>query len=66
MNEIIEYLFVTKLKRNEYFLKEGQVWTKVGCLNAYLILHFYRAPDNEVTRWISLNDFVTSLRSFIS
>ena len=67
INEISEHLFITKLKRNEYFLKEGQISTKIAFLNAGQIRHYYTTNLNEVTRWISMQyDFVTSLRSFIS
>ncbi len=66
MEEILEHCFITKLKRNEYLLKEGQISKKIGFLATGQIRHYYTANDHEVTRWISLqHDFVTSLRSFI-
>ncbi len=67
MEEISEHFFITKLKRNDYFLKQGKVCTEIGFLNSGMIRHFYSTKDNEVTRWVSFPyDFVTSLRSFIS
>lgn len=66
MTEIVKFLTVAHLKKNEYFLKEEQVCKKIGFLNTGLIRHYYATNHNEVTRWMSLpNDFTTSLRSFI-
>ena len=66
LEEISQHLFITTLKRNDYFLKQGKVCTEIGFLNSGMIRHFYPANENEVTRWVSLPfDFATSLRSFI-
>lgn len=66
MNEIIACCSISKLKRNAYFLKEGQICSKIGFLHAGMIRHYYTTNNNEVTRWVSLeNDFTSSLRSFI-
>ncbi len=66
MSEISTFFFVMHLKKNEYFLKEGQACKKIGFLNTGLIRHYYATNHSEVTRWMSLpNDFTTSLRSFI-
>ena len=65
-NEISEHFNIVKLKRNDIFLKAGQICNKIGFLNSGQIRHYYSAKENDVTRWISFeNDFVTSLRSFI-
>ena len=64
--EISNFFTIVHLKKNEYFLKEGQVCKKIGFLNMGLIRHYYVTSHSEVTRWMSLpNDFSTSLRSFI-
>ena len=64
--EIASYFKIIPLKKDDFFLKEGQVCKKIGFLNLGQIRHFYSAKENDVTRWISFeNDFVTSLRSFI-
>ncbi|WP_419801452.1 Crp/Fnr family transcriptional regulator [Mucilaginibacter sp.] len=66
MEEIASYFKIIPLKKDGFFLKEGQVCKNIGFLNSGEIRHFYRAKENDVTRWISFeNDFVTSLRSFI-
>lgn len=67
MNEIESTFITVHLNRNDYFLKEGQICTRVGFLNSGKIRHYYNTRNHEVTRWMSLpNDFTTSLRSFIS
>ena len=66
MTQITAFFTVVHLKKNDFFLEEGQVCKKIGFLNTGLIRHYYATDHNEVTRWMSLpNDFTTSLRSFI-
>jgi CRP-like cAMP-binding protein len=66
VSEINSYCYVSKLKKNEFFLKEGQVCHKICFINTGILRHFYFTEQHEVTRWITMeNEFTTSLQSFI-
>ncbi|WPV67062.1 Crp/Fnr family transcriptional regulator [Chitinophaga sp. LS1] len=64
--EIWSHCRIVKLKRNDFFLKEGQLCNKIAFINSGMIRHFYTTNANDVTRWVSMpGEFTSSLRSFL-
>ncbi len=54
------------LKRNEYFLREGEYCSDIAFIKSGMIRHYYNSKDGEVTRWVSMdNTLCTSLSAFI-
>jgi CRP-like cAMP-binding protein len=65
--EIVSYCSVIELGKNEFLLKEGQICQYIYFINSGIVRHYYLTERNEVTRWISMaNDLTSSLQSFIS
>lgn len=66
LNEITSYCSVSKHKKGDFFLKEGQVCHKICFVKTGILRHFYFTDQHEVTRWITMeNEFTSSLQSFI-
>jgi CRP/FNR family transcriptional regulator, anaerobic regulatory protein len=54
------------LKRNEFFLREGEYCNEIAFIKSGMMRHFYNSKDGEVTRWVSLEKTLcTSLSGFI-
>jgi hypothetical protein len=55
------------LDKNDFFLKENSVCTKLGFITSGMCRYYYVTENgDEVTRWVSLeNEFTTSIGSFI-
>jgi CRP-like cAMP-binding protein len=67
LSEIVFYCSVIELGKNEFLLKEGQICQYIYFINSGIVRHYYLTERNEVTRWISMaNDLTSSLQSFIS
>jgi CRP-like cAMP-binding protein len=67
LSEIVSYCSVIELGKNEFLLKEGQICQYIYFINSGIVRHYYLTERNEVTRWISMaNDLTSSLQSFIS
>ncbi len=58
---------LVKLKKGNYFHKEGFICKKIAFISKGKIRHYYNIDGKEHTRWISFeNNFVTSFASFIN
>jgi CRP-like cAMP-binding protein len=67
LSQIVSYCSVIELGKNEFLLKEGQICQYIYFINFGIVRHYYLTERNEVTRWISMaNDLTSSLQSFIS
>lgn len=55
------------LEKGDIFIKEGKVCKELGFITKGMCRHFYNTQNDEVTRWVVLeNEFITSLSSFIT
>ena len=61
------YIKQRRLKKNEYFVNEGDIARYISFTNEGYLRVFYNHDGNEITRDISpLHSFVTALPSFVS
>ena len=71
LNETEKDLFqkivtVQPLTKNSFFIREGQICSRIAFVESGMLRHFYYTDKNDVTRWVSLkNTFSTSFASFI-
>ncbi len=58
---------IKKLKKGDFFIKEGAIATHIGFIISGKIIHYYNVDGKELTRWVSIqNNFVTAFISFIN
>ncbi len=66
-NAVLPLIKVRNLKKNDYFVREGEVAKYISFTQEGYLRVFYNHDGNEITRDISpLHSFVTALPSFIS
>lgn len=54
------------IKKDDFFVREGQQCNRIGFLETGMIRHYYINKKEEITRWMSLEgEFITALGSFI-
>ena len=63
----VEALEIKRLKKNEFFLKEGQIAHYIAFNNKGYLRVYYNTDDGDVTRDITpLHTFATGLPSFVN
>lgn len=66
-NAVLPLIKIRDLKKNDYFVREGEVAKYISFTQKGYLRVFYNHDGNEITRDISpLHSFVTALPSFIS
>lgn len=61
------YVEILKLKKNDFFVKEGEIARYISFTNNGYLRVYYNHDGNEITRDISpLHSFVTALPSYVS
>ena len=67
LDEIINHIQFIHLKKNEFFIKEGQIANEIAFTNKGYLRVYYNHNGEEITRDITpLHSFATALPSFIS
>jgi CRP-like cAMP-binding protein len=63
---ISSLVHVEQLKKDAFFVREGQVCKKIAFVIKGMIRHYYSTDKGDITRWVTLeHNFATSLYSFI-
>ena len=62
-----DIIHIIKLKKNEFFIQEGEIAKKMAFTNKGYLRVYYNHDGDEITRDITpLHSFVTALPSFVS
>jgi len=63
---IASLVHIERLKKDAFFVREGQVCRKIAFVIKGMMRHYYLTEKGDITRWVTLeNNFATSLYSFI-
>src|SRR6476661_6895639 len=64
--QITSLVHIEQLKKDAFFVREGQVCRKIAFVIKGMMRHYYFGEKGDITRWVTLeNNFTTSLYSFI-
>ena len=67
--QVLPYIQLLKLKKGDYFIKEGQVCNVIGFLNEGILRVYYTADGKEITSYFNSshrNPVVSAFYSFLS